>query len=35
MKLRLHHVNVVSDDMGELHSFYRDVLGLEMARCRR
>jgi glyoxylase I family protein len=31
MKLRLHHVNVVSDDMSELHSFYRDVLGLEMA----
>lgn len=31
MKLRLHHVNVVSDDMEELHSFYRDVLGLETA----
>ncbi|MCE0765052.1 VOC family protein [Pseudonocardia kujensis] len=28
MKLRLHHVNVVSDDMEELHAFYRDVLGL-------
>ena len=30
MKLRLHHVNVVSDDMGELHAFYKDVLGLDM-----
>ncbi|MBA8824093.1 catechol 2,3-dioxygenase-like lactoylglutathione lyase family enzyme [Saccharopolyspora lacisalsi] len=29
MKLRLHHVNVVSDDMPELHKFYSEVLGLE------
>lgn len=29
MKLRLHHVNVVGDDMNDLNSFYRDVLGLE------
>lgn len=29
MKLRLHHVNVVSDNMEELHAFYSDVLGLE------
>jgi len=29
MKLRLHHVNVVSDDMDELNSFYRDILGLD------
>lgn len=28
MKLRLHHVNVVSDNMEELHDFYRTVLGL-------
>ncbi|WZH50998.1 MAG: VOC family protein [Nocardioides alkalitolerans] len=27
--MRLHHVNVVSDDMDELNGFYRDVLGLE------
>ncbi|MDV7090430.1 VOC family protein [Rhodococcus opacus] len=31
MKLRLHHVNVVSDDMGELHEFYSKALGLTMA----
>ena len=31
MKLRLHHVNVVSDDMKELHHFYAEVLGLEPA----
>jgi glyoxylase I family protein len=31
MKLRLHHVNVCSDNVEELHSFYRDALGLEMA----
>ena len=30
MKLRLHHVNVCSDDMEELHRFYAEVLGLEM-----
>jgi len=30
MKLRLHHVNVVSDNMEELHGFYQQVLGLEM-----
>ncbi|MGD9959366.1 VOC family protein [Nocardioides sp.] len=29
MKLRLHHVNVVSDEMDELKSFYRDVLSLD------
>jgi catechol 2,3-dioxygenase-like lactoylglutathione lyase family enzyme len=29
MKLRLHHVNIVGDDMSELNTFYRDVLGLE------
>ena len=29
MNLRLHHVNVVSDNIQELHSFYSDVLGLE------
>jgi catechol 2,3-dioxygenase-like lactoylglutathione lyase family enzyme len=29
VKMRLHHVNVVSDEMTELHAFYRDVLGLE------
>ena len=28
MKLRLHHVNVVSDDIKELHRFYAEVLGL-------
>ena len=28
MKLRLHHVNVVSDDIKELHDFYAEVLGL-------
>ena len=28
MDLRLHHVNVVSDNIEELHSFYSDVLGL-------
>jgi catechol 2,3-dioxygenase-like lactoylglutathione lyase family enzyme len=28
MKLRLHHVNVVGDDMDDLNNFYRDVLGL-------
>lgn len=27
--LRLHHVNVTSDDMGVLGSFYRDALGLD------
>ena len=30
MNLRLHHVNVVSDDMKELHRFYAEVLRLEM-----
>ncbi len=29
MELRLHHVNVVSDNMEELHNFYSEVLGLE------
>lgn len=29
MKLRLHHVNVVSDNMEELHQFYSEVLGLK------
>lgn len=29
MKLRLHHVNVVGDDMDDLNNFYRDVLGLD------
>lgn len=28
MELRLHHVNVTSDDMGELGKFYSDALGL-------
>lgn len=28
MKLRLHHVNVVSDNMEEMHEFYAEVLGL-------
>ncbi|MDV6284496.1 MULTISPECIES: VOC family protein [Rhodococcus] len=28
MYLRLHHVNVTSDDMGELGKFYSDALGL-------
>jgi catechol 2,3-dioxygenase-like lactoylglutathione lyase family enzyme len=28
VKLRLHHVNVVSDNLEELHNFYEDVLGL-------
>jgi catechol 2,3-dioxygenase-like lactoylglutathione lyase family enzyme len=30
MKLRLHHVNVCSDDMKELHRFYSEALGLEV-----
>jgi len=30
MKLRLHHVNVCSDNMEELHRFYSEALGLEM-----
>jgi len=30
MKLRLHHVNVCSDDMEELNKFYAGVLGLEV-----
>lgn len=29
MKLKLHHVNFVSRDVGRLEDFYRDVLGLE------
>jgi glyoxylase I family protein len=29
VKLRLHHVNVVSDNMEELHEFYRTALGME------
>jgi glyoxylase I family protein len=28
--LRLHHVNVTSDNMGTLAAFYRDALGLEL-----
>ena len=31
MKLRLHHVNVCSDNMDELHHFYSNVLGLGTA----
>jgi glyoxylase I family protein len=31
MKLRLHHVNVVSDNMEGLHEFYSGVLGLGTA----
>ena len=30
MKLRLHHVNVCSDDMEELHKFYSEALGLDV-----
>ena len=30
MKLVLHHVNVCSDDMEELHRFYSEALGLEL-----
>jgi catechol 2,3-dioxygenase-like lactoylglutathione lyase family enzyme len=30
MNLRLHHVNVCSDDMEELHRFYSEALGLEL-----
>ena len=30
MKLRLHHVNVCSDDMEELHRFYSEALGLDV-----
>ena len=29
MQLRLHHVNVCSDDMEALHRFYAEALGLE------
>jgi glyoxylase I family protein len=29
-QLRLHHVNVTSDDMSILTKFYRDALGMEM-----
>ena len=28
MKLEFHHINFVSDDVGKLHRFYTDVLGL-------
>ena len=28
MKLEFHHINFVSDDVGKLHQFYTDVLGL-------
>lgn len=28
-KLTLHHVNLVSDDVGRAEAFYRDVMGLE------
>ncbi len=28
MTLKLHHVNLVTDDVGRLDAFYRDVLGL-------
>jgi catechol 2,3-dioxygenase-like lactoylglutathione lyase family enzyme len=30
MKLRLHHVNVCSDNMEELHTFYAEALGLKI-----
>ena len=30
MNLRLHHVNVCSDDIEELHRFYSEGLGLEL-----
>ena len=30
MNLRLHHVNVCSDDMEELNEFYSEVLGLKV-----
>ena len=30
MKLRLHHVNVCSDDMEEFNTFYSEVLGLKV-----
>lgn len=29
MKLKLHHVNFVSRDVGKLDTFYRDVMGME------
>ena len=29
MKLRLHHINLATEDVDRLESFYRDVLGLE------
>ena len=28
MKLKLHHVNLVTDDVGRMDAFYRNVLGL-------
>ncbi|WP_299373047.1 VOC family protein [uncultured Tateyamaria sp.] len=28
MKLKLHHVNLVTDDVARMDAFYRDVLGL-------
>ncbi len=29
MKLKLHHVNLVTDNVARMEAFYRDVLGLE------
>ncbi len=29
MKLEFHHINYVADDVGRLHDFYTNVLGLE------
>lgn len=29
MKLKLHHVNLVTDDVARMDAFYRDVLGLD------
>ncbi|XDA97571.1 VOC family protein [Sulfitobacter sp. LCG007] len=28
MKLRLHHINLSTDDVGRMDTFYRDILGL-------
>jgi glyoxylase I family protein len=29
MKLKLHHINLSTDKVGEMDAFYRDILGLE------
>ncbi|WP_299769498.1 VOC family protein [uncultured Tateyamaria sp.] len=29
MKLKLHHVNLVTDDVARMDAFYRDILGLD------